>query len=81
MKIEVCERMADFRLVPQRDEQGRIVVQRGIVPHVHGPKYHAQIEPGLWACGDTADDAIGNLIRTHPEKFGVTIEFLGKLPR
>ncbi len=47
------------------------------------PKYHAQIEgsPGFWAAGTSPDDAIGNLIRCHPEKFGLEIEFLGKLAR
>lgn len=37
------------------------------------PKYHAQISgsPGMWAAGLSADEAVGNLIRTHPEAVGV----------
>ena len=42
MKIEVCERLNDYRLVPQRDEQGHIIVKDGLVVMIHGPKYHAQ---------------------------------------
>ncbi len=48
------------------------------------PRYHAQIagRPGVWAAGNSIDDAIGNLIRCHPEQFGIEINFLnGKLPR
>ena len=83
MKIEVSERLGDYHLVPKRDERGCIVVEHGHVPHVRSPKFHAQIEnkPGLWACGISEDDAIGNLIRTHSQEFGIQIEFLGKLPR
>lgn len=45
------------------------------------PKYHAQVagKPGLWAAGLSADDAVGNLVRTHPEAFGVRIVRLGGL--
>lgn len=81
--IEVCERLGDHRLVPKRDDKGHIVVERDFVPHVQAPKYHAQIKdkPGIWAAGNSRDEAIGDLIRCHPEEFGITIEALGPLFR
>ncbi len=35
--------------------------------------FHACIEgsPWHWACGKVPDEAIGNLVRTHPEHFGI----------
>ena len=69
VEIEVCQRLGDwgFDYTTQRQT----------------PKYHAQIKgvSGYWASGDTIDEAVGNLIRTHPEKFGVKLAFLGKLYR
>lgn len=37
--------------------------------------YHAcpEGEPTCWAAGKTPDDAIGNLVRCHPERFNVQI--------
>lgn len=37
--------------------------------------FHACIkgQPGYWDCGRSPSEAIGNLIRTHPEQFNVTI--------
>lgn len=49
-----------------------------------GPKYHAQIkgDPDLWAAGTSINDAIGNLMRTRPKRFGMEIKLLtGKLAR
>jgi hypothetical protein len=69
MTIEVGERLMDH----WRDCNGQ-----------ERPKYHAQIqgEPGFWAAGRTANEAIGDLIRCHPERFGVTIDHLeGKITR
>jgi len=39
--------------------------------------YQALVDgkPALWAAGKTANDAIGDLIRTHPEAFGIQIEY------
>lgn len=36
---------------------------------------HAAIagEPGKWGCGDSSDAAIGSLVRSWPEEFGITI--------
>jgi len=66
--IEVCERLMDY----WTDEKG-----------IRRPKFHAQIkgQPGYWGCGQTRSDAIGELMRNHPGKFGINIENLGKLPR
>lgn len=38
--------------------------------------YHACIsgQPGYWDCGKSPREAIGNLVQTHPEMFGVKIE-------
>lgn len=77
VEIEVCERLMDYCHVTVADERGRAVQERR-------PKYHAQIkdQPGYWACGQDRDEAIGNLVRCHPEKFGVKITYLeGKLAR
>ena len=37
--------------------------------------YKAQIEnrPGCWGCGHTTLEAIGDLIHTHAEQFGIEI--------
>ena len=45
---------------------------------------HASIAgaPGYWARGRTRAEAIGELVRTHPGRFGVRVEELeGRLPR
>ena len=38
--------------------------------------FHASVEgrPGLWDCGNTASEAIGELLLSHPREFGVDIE-------
>lgn len=45
--------------------------------------YHAcpEGEPGCWAAGKTIDDAIGNLVRCHPERFNVQIVWPTPLDR
>jgi hypothetical protein len=37
--------------------------------------FHAQIDgrPGLWGCGSSANEAIGDLVRSHPEVLGVEV--------
>lgn len=83
MIIEVCERLRDFCLVPKRDGDGRIIVSHGAVEMEQVPKYCARIagRTGVWADGTTRDEAVGNLIRTHPEKFGIKLNFLEKQAR
>lgn len=41
-----------------------------------GNDYHAGIqdETGYWGRGLTSSEAIGDLIRSHPEKFGIKID-------
>jgi hypothetical protein len=72
--IEVCQRLMDHHLVPQF-KNGKFIQM------VEAPKYHAKLATGAWAAGVSIDDAIGSLVRCHPEAFGVQIKFLGKLPR
>ena len=50
---------------------------------VEYPKYYARVKgkPGVWAAGKSQDEAIGDLIRCHPEHFGVNVKYLGKLAR
>lgn len=74
--IEVCERMGDHRYVPN-------IVDGQFLGMEPAPTYHACVagQPGLWAAGYSSDDAIGNLIRTHPEAFGITLQYLGRQPR
>ena len=45
------------------------------------PRYHAQIEgrPRFWAAGSSIDDAIGNLVRTHPTEFAINITILADI--
>jgi len=40
--------------------------------------YHAQLEghPEIWDCGKSWQAAIGNLIMTHKEWFGIEIEVI-----
>lgn len=48
------------------------------------PKYHAQIKgrPGVWAASESIDNAIGDLIKCHPEHFGISVTILeGRQPR
>jgi hypothetical protein len=76
--LEVCERLMDWVEVPVYNEQLRDYrLQRR-------PKYHAQLEgkPSRWGCGVSRDEAIGRLVRAHPEMFGLKVTYLeGKLPR
>ncbi len=39
---------------------------------------HVQLkgQPGIWACGQTIDEALGSWMRTHSERTGCRIEFL-----
>ncbi len=72
MTIEVCERTMDHG--HRHDEKGQWVPT---------PKFHAQIKdkPGIWGCGLSRAEAIGDLIRSHAELFNIEITDLGKLPR
>ena len=38
--------------------------------------YHACLDgsPRVWGCGETPSAAIGDLVRSHPERFGVEID-------
>lgn len=67
-EIEVSERLMDY----WTDDAG-----------LRHPKYHAQIKglPGRWGSGKSWDEAVGDLIRSHPEQFGVTVAYLGKQDR
>jgi hypothetical protein len=67
-QIETCERLMDY----WTDAKGQ-----------RQPKYHAQIkdQPGYWACGRSREDAVGELIRSHPKKFGINLVHIGKLAR
>jgi len=64
IEIEVCERSKD-------DGKGG----RSLFLKQHTAAYHAQIAsvPGFWGCGNSPDEAIGNLIKTHPEMFGLEL--------
>ena len=39
--------------------------------------YHACLEghPEIWGCGKTIDGAIGDLIRSHQDTFGIAVEY------
>ena len=48
------------------------------------PKFHACVKGNLsiWDCGNTRSEAIGNLVKSHPEYFQInSIEDLGKQTR
>jgi hypothetical protein len=77
IKIEVVERLMDYRLVPK-------IVDGTFVGMVPAPKFHACLagNEGIWAAGDSPADAIGDLIMAHPKVFNVRVTRLhGKLPR
>lgn len=39
-----------------------------------GDDYHAQLDgTKAWGCGDSVSEAIGDLVRSHPERFGIAI--------
>lgn len=76
VEIEVCERLMDATYV-MVDRNGRAVQERR-------PAYHAQIKdkPGIWGRGASVDEAVGSVIRNHPELFGIKIAHLeGKMAR
>ena len=75
--IEVCERLMDYCMVPL------VNPMKGTYQMVREPKYHAKVKggPGPWGAGRNRDEAIGSLVRSHPELFGATVDYLGKLPR
>lgn len=39
--------------------------------------YHACLDghPEIWGCGETAEEAIGDLIKAHVDTFGITVEY------
>lgn len=59
-------------IVCMKPQPGKIVT---IVVSKRRDDYHAcpEGETGLWDCGRTRTEAIGNLIQTHPERFGITL--------
>lgn len=66
--IEVCERPMDHGTRVVADKDGKAIQERC-------PAYQAHIKsaPGTWDRGLSREEAIGNLIRSHPELFGVQI--------
>jgi len=42
------------------------------------PKFRAQIKdrPNCWSCGKCPEEAVGDLITHHPEKFGMKVIYL-----
>lgn len=49
----------------------------------NAPRFHAQIKdlPAYRGVGDSFNEAIGDLLRTHWTMFDIKIENLGRLPR
>lgn len=47
-----------------------------IVVRQRGDDYHASIadRPSVWGCGESIDEAVGDLVRAHAEEFGIEIE-------
>lgn len=81
-KIEVCERLMDAWLDIIYDEKS------GRYQTVRRPKYHALLViegakegKGPWGSGTSPAEAIGDLIMSHPEKFGIEITDLGRQAR
>lgn len=83
IEIEVCKRLMDWKLAPKLNPAGGFIIEHGHVVMEKQPTYHACIkgEPGLWDCGATFDEAIGNLIRTHAERFGIKVSDVGRQSR
>lgn len=49
-----------------------------VVVHKRSDDYHACLEGDsrVWSCGSTTNDAIGDLVRCHPEVFGIRVTVL-----
>lgn len=50
------------------------------------PKYHAQVklQPGIWACGYSRQEAIDDLVKFHQDVFAgktISIENYGRMAR
>ena len=50
-----------------------------IEQRAHDCHAHINDDRRLWAAGKSADEAIGNLIRTHASQFGITIDLMGTI--
>mgnify|MGYP000859572758 CR=1 FL=1 len=39
--------------------------------------YHACLDghPEIWGCGETSEEAIGDLIKAHVDTFGIIVEY------
>lgn len=73
MIVEVCERMMDYYIGPG----GEML-----------PKYHACIagEQGYWSCGRSVEEALADLLKSHPERFpggrdSLDVRYVGRLCR
>lgn len=76
VEIEVCERLMDRGHAP-------IIKGDHVVGSKDTPKFHAQIKDagGYWGAGDSTAEALGSMMLSHQERFGITVAILGKLPR
>lgn len=47
------------------------------------PRFHAQVKdfPAYWGVGNSINEAVGDLLRTHWAMFGIKIENLGRTLR
>jgi len=49
--------------------------ERRIIYTKRSSDWHACLEgqPAIWGCGKSVDEAVGALVRNHPEQFGVSL--------
>lgn len=49
-----------------------------ITDHLSRTRAHIRGQPGLWGDGRNKDEALGDLIRSHPEQFNITLIYTSK---
>lgn len=84
IELEVSERLMDGWYGPATDPNtGEVLLHHGKGYLVRKPKYYVRIKdsPGHWSAGRSRAEAIGELIRTHGEAFGIKVSDLGVLAR
>jgi hypothetical protein len=71
--IEVSRRPGGMGTVGMVDSQGTCVMVKRVSPY---SQFQAKIKGGRWwGCGNTRKEAIGDLLMSHPEKFGIEIDY------
>lgn len=55
-----------------------MAIEIEITDQLSRTRAHIRGQPTIWGDGRNKDEAVGDLIRSHPEKFGVTLIYTSK---